>query len=144
MNYLLFLALSLFRLAGSFGLEASTNFGLSDEVRSPNCGFTNEETYVPTSISVTWAKKRLSTESANWYTCEGTAKVITTGSATKFDWQIMNLTTGGVELQKFGIGKTWVLGYIEPLNDYQIQVRESGASDWFSKPMSVPTGCGIK
>jgi len=144
MKYLLLLALTLFRLADSFGLEATTNAELSDENRSPNFVSLDEEIYVPTSISVTWTKKRLPTEPSSWYTCEGTAKVTATGSATKFDWQILNLTTGGVDAQKFGIGKTWVFGYMEPMNEYQIQVRESGTSNWFTKPMSVPAGCGIK
>lgn len=143
MKYLLLMALTLFRFSDSFGLGAA-NYGLSSEVCSPNPIPSHEENFVLTSISVSWAKKSLPTEPPRWYTCEGTARATATGSATKFDWQILNLTTGGIDAQKFGIGKTWFFGYIEPMNEYQIQVRESGTTNWFTKPMSVPEGCGIK
>lgn len=92
--------------------------------------------------TVTWNKKKGSTDPSGWYTCEGTAKITSSGAVTKFDWQILNGTE--IELIKLNGGRTWHFGYIEPPNNYQIQVRESGTANWFTKPLVVPKGCGTK
>lgn len=141
MKILLFLGLlSVGQLAGVTGLGKLTFSDIGEP--GPEKLQSVDLRGKPLLFQVQWSKKRQPTDPPGWYTCEGTAKITSKVSETRFDWQILN--DGVVELQKLNGSGIWNFGYIEPSNNYQIRVRVAGSSDWNTQPLVVPKGCGTK
>jgi hypothetical protein len=128
MTYLLLLALTLLRFSDSFGSEAATRSGLSEEIRSPFSSAVGLDTPLPPTISISW---------------QNCAVVSTTNLTGSLQWQLCKVYLGQILEEWAGAtgSSIWRQLYYEP-DDFVVRVRPVGTTAWTTSSIrQAKKGC---